>query len=148
MARRSPLDEYRRAQRRLRDLFEPFTASHCPTCPEPCCRKPTWVRPLDIVLVEELGYDIPARPTAVATFVDATLGGGTEREGEPCDFLNAGGCAFPDDLRPFGCAAMICQFAERDLPLADLDALRAAVRELEQAHAGLVAALSAPPDIG
>ena len=45
---------YRAAQHRLRGLFAEFTASHCPTCPTPCCRQPTWVRPVDVILVEDI----------------------------------------------------------------------------------------------
>ena len=140
----NPLSAYRQAQRRLRALFAPFTASHCPTCPTPCCRQPTWVRPVDIILVEELGFALPAREGAAGALIDATLGDGPALPGAPCEYLGERGCAFPDDLRPFGCAAMICQYMRRDLPAEELRAIEGAVARLERAHAALMTALHEP----
>src|SRR5438309_873302 len=124
----TPLSRYRRAQRRLRTLFEPFTREHCPTCSTPCCRRPTWVRPVDIILVEELGFTLPATPhdspEAARRLADLALGTEAEAEtpgwGEPCEYLGAEGCAFPPDLRPFGCAAFICGPMRRLLPPEEL----------------------------
>ena len=98
-----PLTRYRRAQRETRRLFDPFTREHCPTCPTPCCRKPARIRPVDLILVEELGYRVPGG--AAERLVDSSLSGYTapcEDAGAPCDYLGADGCSFPADLRPFG----------------------------------------------
>ena len=95
----NPLAGYRASQRAARMLFDPFTARHCPTCPTPCCMRPARVRPVDVILAEELGCRLPAAP--LAELVEAPLrpeGG----ESEPCGYLGPGGCAFPPDLRPFG----------------------------------------------
>lgn len=142
----NPLLRYRRAQRRVRALFDPFTAVHCAGCATPCCRKPTWVRPTDLILVEELGYRAPratASPVADASAILQHSLAGVEGEdaGEPCDFLTPKGCPFPADLRPFGCAAFICDPMRRLLPPDELAVVESAVAELERAHAALMATL-------
>ncbi|MGV3722212.1 MAG: hypothetical protein ACO1SX_14995 [Actinomycetota bacterium] len=148
----NPLQQYRQAQRRAREQFEPFTSTHCATCATPCCRKPTWVRPSDIILVEELGYRLPRRDAAqpAGALLDLLTTGETEDEGAPCDYLQANGCAFPSDLRPFGCAAAICEPMRRMLPANELAAVQRAVAELTRTHEILAAALLAPtpPDGG
>lgn len=135
---------YRAAQHRLRGLFAEFTASHCPTCPTPCCRQPTWVRPVDVILVEELGYRLPESAGPAGKLLSATLEAKSEDEGAPCEYLGAGGCAFPDDLRPFGCATFICEYMRRDMPPEELAHVEAAVGELEAAYERLMAELQAP----
>lgn len=144
-----PIHEYRRHQRRVRRLFEPFTRTHCPTCATPCCRKPSWVRPTDVVLVEELGYSLPAadRPAAEDTATPLLqLAAGEEpgNAGDPCDFLGPRGCAFPADLRPFGCAAFICEPMRAELSPEELAAVERAVHDLEAAHSRLMAQLFHP----
>jgi hypothetical protein len=141
------IQRYRRAQRRARLLFDPFTREHCPSCETPCCRKPNPVRPVDIILVEELGYALPRRedgadPAAVraAALLDARLGV-PEDTREMCDFLGAGGCAFPTDLRPYGCAAFICEPMRRLLLPGELTEVEAAVAELTAAHEALMGEL-------
>jgi hypothetical protein len=144
----NPLHAYRRAQRQVRALFEPFTRVHCPGCATPCCRKPTWVRPTDLILVQELGYALPvasASPVDAARgIMDHSLAGAEDGAGAPCDFLTPTGCPFPADLRPFGCAAFICDPMRASLPPAELAEVEAAVRTLERAHTALMAALYAP----
>lgn len=139
----NPLQRYRDAQRKVRRLFTPFTAAHCPTCATPCCRKPTWVRPFDVILVEELGYRLPApdagRPAG--NLLDLLVEGEAVEDGAACDFLQAGGCAFPPDLRPYGCAAFICGPMRGTLPPEELARVEAAVEELRQAYEALVAVL-------
>ena len=144
----NPLLRYRRAQRRLRTLFDPFTRVHCAGCETPCCRKPTWVRPTDLILVEELGFKVPRRsPSPVADaggMVGQSLTGEAPGSAaEPCDFLTPAGCPFPADLRPFGCAAFICDPMRRVLGRDELAAVEAAVAELAAAHEALMAALYA-----
>lgn len=144
-----PIDDYRRAQGRVRRLFEPFTRTHCATCLTPCCRKPSWVRPTDIVLVEELGFRLP-KPTSRAAQEAAPplfqMATGVEPEdaGEPCEYLGPSGCTFPADLRPFGCTAFICGPMRAELSVAELAAVERAVRELEAAHARLIEELFQP----
>ena len=141
----NPLHRYRAAQRRARRQFEPFTRVHCATCVTPCCRKPTWVRPLDVVLVQELGYPLPVLESAGPA--QPLLDAATEDDphaGEPCDYLGSAGCAFPADLRPFGCASYICRPMRRLMPPDELARLEAAIAELREAHAALVAELHQP----
>jgi len=141
----NPLEEYRAAQRRARTLFEPFTRTSCATCDTPCCRKPARVRPVDIVLVEELGYSLPtpvAGVRAVTAALVETAASGELPDGDaPCDFLQERGCAFPSDLRPFGCVALICAPMRRTLPPEELARVEDAVEDLERAHVALMAAL-------
>lgn len=139
----NPILRYRRAQRRLRALFNPFTRAHCPTCATPCCRKPARIQPVDLILVEELGHSLPP-VSVVHDVLDATLAPDLPPTGEPCDFLTATGCAFPADLRPFGCTAFICEPMRRLLDPDSLARVEAAVSELEAAHQVLLEALHAP----
>lgn len=146
--RGNPLDRYRQAQRRARGLFEPFTSANCPTCPTPCCRKPTRVRPIDVVLAQELGYQLPMLPGCVTpstALLEALTTDETAEAGAPCDFLRANGCSFPSDLRPFGCAALICDPMRRALNAAEIAPVERAVAELELAHRDLMEFLHADP---
>ncbi len=136
LAGKSPLDRYRRLQRRLRHRFKPFTRSVCPTCPTPCCRRPAAVTLLDVTLVEELGYQLPAGPEAASESVAVHLGlvpvPTLASEGEPCAFLASGGCSFLADSMPCGCVAFICTYMERwysPAQLAELEGLIAALRD-------------------
>lgn len=148
----NPLRRYRQAQLHVRELFAPFTRAHCPSCATPCCTKPTWVRPTDIILVEELGYRIeasgrPVAPGAALAMVDLVLGDEPPDAGAPCDFLAAGrGCTFPADLRPLGCAAYICRPMRAALSAAEMAPVESAVAELERAHQLLMAALYGEPE--
>jgi hypothetical protein len=143
----SALSRYRAAQRSLRDWFDPFTAVHCPNCPTPCCRKPTQVRPFDVILVEELGYALPPGTRGVGEWLlaahDGTRGADPAgaSAGEPCDYLTATGCAFPPDLRPFGCAMEICVQMRRHQDAAWLAEADRRARRLRRAHRDLVRAL-------
>lgn len=145
----NPLAAYRQAQLKLHALFDPFTREQCPVCETPCCRKPARIRPVDIILVEELGFSLPRRRedpllnghANVMLEADVESGAGA---GDPCEYLGAAGCSFPTDLRPFGCAAMICDPMWRLLPPERLELLQAAVAELESAHAELMQALQQP----
>jgi len=97
---------------------------------------------VDVILAEELGCALPAGGRTTGKLIDATLGAGAPAAGAPCEFLGPTGCAFPDDLRPYGCAALICQYMRNDLTPAELAALEAGVAELEVAHAALMSELS------
>jgi hypothetical protein len=136
----NPLQRYREAQQRARALFDPFTQVHCAACATPCCRKPVRVRPVDLILIEELGFDVP-RPEAPSDLVEAHLTGPSPEAGAPCDWLTETGCRFPADLRPFGCVAFICEPMRRILPPEELRAVEAAIADLEAAHAELMTAL-------
>jgi hypothetical protein len=142
----NPLDRYRREQARVRRLFDPFTHVHCAACPTPCCRKPARIRPVDLILVEELtGAPLPA--AAADPFRDgaaALLDLPEEDPGasaDPCDFLTPHGCSFPADLRPFGCAAFICEPMRRTLSAEELAEVETAVARLTEAYERLMAAL-------
>ena len=145
----TPLDRYRQAQRRARRLFAPFTAVHCPACAVPCCRKPTWVRPVDIVLIEELGFSLrtpnEGAPAAAAPLLQVALSRPPREEdaprGEPCEYLGPTGCVVPSDLRLFGCAAFICSPMRQTLPPEELARVEAAVAELAAAHTVLMEAI-------
>ncbi len=132
----SPLKRFRRAQRQVRSLFEPFTRLHCPTCATPCCVKPARIRPLDLILVEELVGRLPGPRASVARpGVDLleSLAGDSPDTGAPCDFLTTTGCAFPADLRPTGCVTYICEPMHRLLPASELAELERAVAEVQSA---------------
>lgn len=134
MSTTSPLERYRRAQRRVRRLFEPFTRLHCPTCATPCCVKPARIRPFDLILVEELVGRLPGPRTSVAgPGVDLleSLVRDSLDTGAACDFLTATGCAFPADLRPTGCVTYICDPMYRLLPANELAELERAVAEVQ-----------------
>jgi hypothetical protein len=64
-----------------------------------------------------------------------------DAHGVPCEFLGAGGCGFPADLRPFGCTTYICRYMHAALDRRALARIRRLVRELEQKHDILMRAL-------
>jgi hypothetical protein len=141
----SALEQYRAVQRELRVLFDPFTRAHCPTCATPCCRQPAAVMPLDVILVEELGYPLPATSRGGAEWVTLTLVSQNSSPSDtPCEYLVGDSCAFPGDLRPFGCTCYICPPMERHMTPDWLDEARRLVARLEQAHAALLAELGRP----
>ena len=83
--------------------------------------------------------DAPAAATGV--LLDAVHQGEVPPSGEPCDFLGPHGCSFPSDLRPFGCAALICEPMRRTVGAEELARVESAVEELERAHEALRRAL-------
>lgn len=143
----SLLHQYRQTQRQLRRLFEPFCQTHCPTCPEPCCRKPVKVTFLDIALAKSAGFCPPPgtnpekeRAQTILAFIS-----GEEppffQEEVPCDFLGKGGCTFPNDLRPFECTRYICPFMERDIAPATLRRIKILLKKLTRQHQEIIAEL-------
>jgi hypothetical protein len=141
----SALAQYRAVQRELRALFDPFTAVHCPTCLTPCCRQPTAVMPLDVILAEELGYCLPNGTRSGAEWVSLTLVSQTSPPSDtPCEYLVGSSCAFPGDLRPFGCTRYICPPMERHMPPEWLAEARRLVERLEEAHAAMLDELRRP----
>jgi hypothetical protein len=141
----SALERYRAVQRELRALFDPFTRAHCPTCATPCCRQPTAVMPLDVILVEELGYSLPATARRGAELVALTLVSEASPPSDiPCEYLVGSSCAFPGDLRPFGCVRYLCPPMERHMPPEWLAEAHALVERLEQAHAAMLDELRRP----
>jgi len=150
----NPLSEYRRLQREIRSVFDPFTAKHCPTCLTPCCIKPTRVTPVDVALAVGLGHEFPhlnggdAYAPAVA-YAGSRLSApialpmlsGDDPPLQPCDYLDQGRCTFPDDLRPYGCTAFLCGPMYAHLPDETLRRLRRLIRQLEDTHTSLLRAL-------
>ena len=98
-----------------------------------------------LVLVQELGYPLPVLKSAgpAQPLLDAAIED-DPHAGEPCDYLGTTGCAFPADLRPFGCASFICGPMRQLMAPAALARLEEAVAELREAHATLVAELHQP----
>lgn len=143
----SPLDEYRKAQRALRQEFDAFTSTHCATCAQPCCVRPARIAPTDVLLAQGAGWRPPATAgddpvDRAARQIGAALRpDDTQRPSEPCEYLGTRGCTFPRDLRPFGCTAHICPVMHRELDRKTLSRVRRLVRDLERAHAALIARL-------
>lgn len=147
----NPLSEYRRLQREIRAIFDPFTARHCATCATPCCIRPTRVTPVDVALAVGLGHtfphlngsdpyapaadyagnrlSLPMLPTETDNKIDAAV---------PCEYLHEYRCTFPDDLRPYGCTAYICGPMYAHLPGDTLRRLRRLIRQLDDAHVSLL----------
>ncbi len=147
----NPLREYRRLQREIRAVFDPFTAKHCPTCATPCCIKPTRVTPVDVALAVGLGHEFPhlsgTDPYAPSVSYAGSrlalpmLPAASELVFEPCDYLHKGRCTFPDDLRPYGCTAFLCGPMYAHLPEETLRRLRRLIRQLEDAYVSVLRAL-------
>ncbi len=150
----NPLREYRRLQREIRALYDPFTARHCAGCAAPCCVKPTRVTPVDVALALSAGHTFPhlgaEDPYAPALEyaghrltpgVVALPMAGAAGPIEFCEYLSAGRCTFPDDLRPFGCTLYVCGPMDAHLPAETLQRLRPLLRQLEDAHDALLRAL-------
>jgi hypothetical protein len=147
----NPLREYRRLQREIRLVFDPFTAKHCPTCATPCCIKPTRVTPVDVALAVGLGHTFPhlngTDPYAPSVSYAGhrlslpMLPAESEPALEPCEYLDKGRCTFPDDLRPYGCTAFLCGPMYANLPEETLRRLRRLIRQLEDAHTSVLRAL-------
>lgn len=143
----SLINQYRQTQRQLRRLFEPFCQTHCPTCSEPCCRKPVRVTFLDIALAQSVGFCPPreANPEKERAQTILALINGEEpsffQEEIPCDFLGKGGCTFPSDLRPFECTRYICRFMESDMDPTTLRRIKILLKRLTKQHQEIVTGL-------
>lgn len=139
----NPLRDYRQTQRAIRSLFEPFTAANCPTCPDPCCRKPARVDELDVLLAESLGAQLPrgnpAGDRADAAEALITIGTMTHLD-DACDYLQPKGCSFPADLRPLGCTTFVCKYMEREMSTRELRDIKRLARKLEDERATLLKA--------
>src|SRR5579884_1269620 len=154
--RGNPLAEYRRIQREMRALFDPFTAKGCPGCRTPCYVKPTRVTPVDVALAVGAGHEF-AHLAGSDPFAPAIQDAGVRLAGgavalpmaeempaaQMCEFLHQGRCSFPDDLRPFGCTTYLCPPMYAGLPDETLRRLRRLSRQLEEAHTALLRALKA-----
>lgn len=144
-----PLSEYRRVQREIRAIFDPFTAKHCAACVTPCCIKPTKVTPIDVAIAVSLGHEFPhlngTDPYAPSvSYAGSRLAlpmlANTQVQ-ESCEYLHTGRCTFPDDLRPFGCTTYVCGPMYAHLPDDTLRRLRRLVRQLEDAHTAVLRGL-------
>ena len=145
-----PLGEYRRLQREIRAIFDPFTAKHCASCLTPCCIKPTKVTPVDVALAVGLGHEFPHLDGTDPYAPSVSYAGSrlalpmlppSASVQEPCEYLEKGRCTFPDDLRPFGCTAYLCGPMYAHLPDDTLRRLRRLIRQLEDAHTAVLRAL-------
>lgn len=137
------LEKYRAAHKRLRRYLNPYTAKLCPTCPDPCCRKPTRVAEYDVMLANACGCDLPSVNHEVSNLVRAgilCLQGNPEAEGylEPCDYLGDSGCLFPEDLRPFECARWICKYLKKEMSPGEMREVRAILHRLGVVHRELL----------
>ena len=149
----NPLGEYRRLQREIRALFDPFTARHCPTCATPCCIQPTRVTPVDVALALGTGHTFPhldgdqPDPYAPALShaghrLDLPMAATSDSDAlRPCEYLHQHRCTFPNDLRPFGCTTYLCGPMYQNLPDDTLRRLRRLIRQLEDVHVALLHAL-------
>lgn len=139
----NPIEKYRTTHLRLRRILDIYTARLCPTCEEPCCRKPTKVREFDVLLANACGCSLPSANDSATEFANAgieMLTGEWTEDGElvPCDYLGEKGCIFPDDLRPFECTRWICSFLKREIKPGDMRELRDLLHRLGVAHRELV----------
>ena len=135
------IDKYRATHKRIRRCLDPYTERLCPECPEPCCRKPTKVRDLDVLLARAAGYDIEPRGTAddiVNACMDALSGAADPTAPEACDYLGDRGCTFPDDLRPFECTKWTCPSLRREISPGDMRELRSLLSRLSDPHRMIV----------
>lgn len=152
--RKNPLSEYRRIQREIREIFDPFTARHCPTCSTPCCIKPTRCTPVDVALAVSTGHAFPhlgdVDPYAPALShaghrLGAPIPLPMAQEAPdtlvPCEYLHEYRCTFPSDLRPYGCTTYLCKPMYKHLPDETIAKLRRLIRQLDEAHESLLAAL-------
>ncbi|MBW3622133.1 MAG: hypothetical protein KY468_01830 [Armatimonadetes bacterium] len=137
--------QYRKVHLDLRKLYDPFTEEHCPTCPTPCCMKPARVDSVDIALAEAHGCTLPPHADPEEDRNETAkeyLGGGVPiyfRENVPCDFLGETGCAFPRDLRPYGCTRFICDPMKRLMDPAKLREVKVLLKRLDYLHEQIVA---------
>ena len=154
--RRNPLSDYRRIQLEIREVFDPFTAKHCPTCTTPCCIKPTRCTPVDVALAVGTGHTFPhlgdvdpyepalshaghrLKP-AIELPMAPTSSGADELQ--PCEYLHNYRCTFPSDLRPFGCTTFLCKPMYKHLPDETINKLRRLIKQLDEAHEGVLGAL-------
>ncbi len=145
------LRQYRDTHRQLRDLYDPFTAEHCPTCETPCCRKPVRVDAVDIALAEAHGRALPPHgdPEEERNQTAKDVIGGAVpiyfQESIPCDFLTEAGCAFPRDLRPYGCTRFLCDPMNRLMEPDVLRQVKRLLRKLDLLHNEIVAATRPRP---
>ena len=152
---RNPLADYRRIQGEMRRLFDPFTEPHCPTCATPCCVKPTRVTPFDVALAIGAGHRFhhlasteafaPALADAAVRLSASSVPLPMAADGDSapmCEYLVGGRCSFPDDLRPYGCATFLCKPMYAHMPEETLRKLKRLSRQLADAHAALLRAIS------
>lgn len=140
------LEGYRQTQAKLRRLFEPLTAELCASCLDPCCRVPTRVTPLDVMIALACGWQPEADliggdavEAAARQASEALPAGLADDLGEQrtCPFLGCGGCTFPPDLRPFGCTVYVCRPMLRRLDARRRARLRRLAAELAAHYARL-----------
>ena len=141
------IDKYRATHKRLRKYLDTYTKKLCPTCPDPCCRKPTKVSEFDVLVANACGCSLPSANHSAAELVETgllSLRGNPKADGylEPCDYLGDGGCVFPDDLRPYECTRWVCPFLKKEVSPSDMREIRALLHKLMVIHRDLLEAIT------
>lgn len=143
----SDLDDYRRAQRALRRVFDELTEALCPDCEEPCCRVPARVNVFDVMFAVAGGWNpdtVEGDPFVTAALqASYALEPGEEPVATPCPFLGPRGCVFPGDLRPAGCAAFVCKYMLIAMDARERARVRRLIAEMRRAHARVMAPIEA-----
>ncbi len=120
----------------MRREFDILTVELCPECEEPCCREPSRVGPVDLLLAEAVGW----RSQAAQPLPDGLDEDGIPAHvGAPCRHLATGGCTMPADLRPYGCTAYVCRPMLRKLDRVRGARVRRLVRQMGEAHEAVLA---------
>ncbi len=138
------LEAYRRTQEALRKEFDPLTARLCPQCPDPCCRVPAQVTPVDVAIAVACGWTIPPEMgiedpiSAAAGQAGLALALQVEHDvAQACPFLGTWGCTFPRDVRPYGCTAFVCRFLNERLGARGRARVRRLLHQLARDYARL-----------
>jgi len=100
---------------------------------------PARVTPFDALIALASGWqappELPDPGLTAAQQASAALGGGSAWSPEtPCPFLSRDRCAFPDHLRPCGCAAFLCRPIYAEMDRKQTARVRRLIREMERAY--------------
>jgi hypothetical protein len=70
----------------------------------------------------------------------------TSTQADCCDYLVAGRCSFPNDLRPFGCTMFVCGPMHDNLPADEIRRIRRLLKLLDEAHTEIVRMIGDQPE--
>jgi hypothetical protein len=107
--------------------------------------KPVRVDSMDIALAEAHGCALPPHSDPEEDRNETAkeiLGGGVPiyfQESVSCDFLEEKGCAFPRELRPYGCTRFICDPMKRMMESSKLREIKQLLKKLDYYHDQIVA---------
>jgi hypothetical protein len=113
--------------------------------------KPVRVDAVDLGLAEAHGCRLPPHSDPEEDRNETAkeyLGGAAPiyfQESVPCDFLTESGCAFPRDLRPYGCTRFICDPMKRLMEPARLREVKRLLKRLDTLHDQIVAIARGKP---